>query len=284
MGHNSRSSNTGTCSLFLDFHATLIFDLYTLLSFEKILRVAAEEGAVDSNFLALVIAPLDRLIGVESDVTPVQTRELFIVVEIILTLDHGGELLGLAFPFDSHDALDEARAARNEGFNEVLHCPFAWECLRGEVAGGKCAAEAGGFVEVDVVKAREMGAVAEAVFALILVASLYIIRAEPRPRYGSKKKLTEKSRRFEKIGSALFILGVAWVANDEVHREDFWVEAKVVIQLGGEKSLVGLASAEALVLDVIDDDGGVVVDFVKDRLVKIHCGDVDPQTSSRSVA
>jgi len=257
VGHNSRSSNTGTCSLFLDFHATLIFDLYTLLSFEKILRVAAEEGAVDSNFLALVIAPLDRLIGVESDVTPVQTRELFIVVEIILTLDHGGELLGLAFPFDSHDALDEARAARNEGFNEVLHCPFAWECVRGEVAGGKCAAEAGGFVEVDVVKAREIGAVAEAVFALILVAS-------------------EKSRRFEKIGSALFILGVAWVANDEVHREDFRVEAKVVIQLGGEKSLVGLASAEALVLNVIDDDGGVVVDLVKDRLVKIHCGDVDP--------
>ncbi len=37
-----------------------------------------------------------------------------------------------------------------------------------------------------------------------------------------------------------------------------------MVQLRGKKSLVGLAGAEALILDVIDDDGGVVVDFVKD--------------------
>lgn len=36
------------------------------------------------------------------------------------------------------------------------------------------------------------------------------------------------------------------------------------------ESLVGFASAEAFILDVIDDDGGVVVDFVKDRFIENH--------------
>lgn len=49
-----------------------------------------------------------------------------------------------------------------------------------------------------------------------------------------------------------------------MYREDFGVKREVVVQLRGKKSLVGLAGAEALILDVIDDDGGVVVDFVKD--------------------
>ena len=40
------------------------------------------------------------------------------------------------------------------------------------------------------------------------------------------------------------------------------------------ESFVGLASAEAFILDVIDDDGGVVVDFVKDRFIEIHYDDM----------
>ncbi len=49
-----------------------------------------------------------------------------------------------------------------------------------------------------------------------------------------------------------------------------------MVQLRGEKSLVRLASAEALILDVVDDDGSIVVDLVKDRFIKLHCDDVDP--------
>ena len=171
VGHNSRASSPSTCSISLEFHETLVFQFYALLSFEKILRVAAEKRAVDSNLLALVVHPFDRLIGVESDVTPVQPRELFVVVEVILTLDHSGEALVLAFPFNGHDALNKTGAARNEGFNEVLHCPFAWKGLGGEIACGEGAAEPSGFVEVDVVEAGEAGAVAETVFALVLVAA-----------------------------------------------------------------------------------------------------------------
>lgn len=38
---------------------------------------------------------------------------------------------------------------------------------------------------------------------------------------GNGKKLTKQSRGLEEVGGALFVLGVARVANDEVHREDF---------------------------------------------------------------
>lgn len=85
--------------------------------------------------------------------------------------------------------------------------------------------------------------------------------------------LTKKSRGFEEVGSAFFVLRVAWIANDEVHRKDFWVKGEIVVELRGEKPLVGLASAEALVFDVIDDDSGVVVDLVEDQFIKVHCDD-----------
>ena len=97
----------------------------------------AEKCAVDSDFLALLIHSLDRLIGVESDVTSVQARELFVVIEIMIFLNHSGKVLCLVFPFDGHDALDEAWAAWDEGLHEVLHCPFDWKCIGGEVAGCK---------------------------------------------------------------------------------------------------------------------------------------------------
>lgn len=131
----------------------------------------AEQRAVDGDFLPLAIHSLARLVGVESDVTPVQARKLFVVVEILLTFNHGGEILCLAFQFTGHDALDEARPTWDEGLDEALHRPFAGESLGGEVAGGERAAEAGGFVEVDPVEAGEVGTVAEAVFALVLVAT-----------------------------------------------------------------------------------------------------------------
>ena len=171
MGHNPRASSSVTRGLFLECHATLGFHLHTLLGVEKVLRVAAEKCAVDSNLLTLLVHPLDRLIGVEGDVTPVQARELFIVVEVILTLDYGGEVFSLAFPFDGHYALDETRATWNERFHKVLYRPFSWESLGREVARCEGTAEAGGFVEADVVKACEMRAVAETVFALVLIAA-----------------------------------------------------------------------------------------------------------------
>lgn len=173
MGHDSRARATGssTSGLFVEFHATLICHLYALLSFEKILRMAAKERAIDSNLLALVVHPFDRLVGVESHVAPMQAWELFVVIEVTFTLDHSGELLGLTFPLNGHDAFDKAGAARNEGFNKVLNFPFAWKGLGGEVARGECATEASGFVEVDIVEARERGAIAKAVLALVLVAA-----------------------------------------------------------------------------------------------------------------
>ena len=121
MRHDSGAGSPSPCSLFLEVRATLRFHLYTLLSFEKILRMTAEKYAVDSGFPALVIHSLNRLIDAESDVTLVQARELFVVVGIILTLKHSGEILYLAFPFNGHDALDEAWAACNEGLHKVLH-------------------------------------------------------------------------------------------------------------------------------------------------------------------
>ena len=121
MRRDSGAGSPSPYSLFLEVRATLRFHLYTLLSFEKILRMTAEKYAVDSDFLALVKHSLNRLIDAESDVTPVQARELFVVVGIILTLKHSGEVLYLAFPFKGPDALDEAWAACNEGLHEVLH-------------------------------------------------------------------------------------------------------------------------------------------------------------------
>lgn len=171
MRHDSRASDPSTGSLFFELDTTLRFHFHQLLGLKEILRMAAEQGAVDGDLLALMIHSLDRLVGVESDVAPVQARELFVVVEVVLTLNHRGEVLRLAFPFDGHNALDEARAARDEGLHEVLHGPFAGERFGGEVAGGEGAVEAGRFVEVDVVEAGEVGAVAEAVFALVLVAA-----------------------------------------------------------------------------------------------------------------
>ena len=165
MGHNPGASSSGTRGLFLGFH------LHTLLGIEKVLWVAAEKCPVDSDLLALVVHPLDRLIGVKSDVTPVQAREFFIVVEVILTLNHGRNIFSLAFPFNSHYALDETRATWNERFHKVLYGPFPWKSLGREVARGKGTAEADGFVEVDVVKACEVGAVAETVFALVFIAA-----------------------------------------------------------------------------------------------------------------
>ena len=61
--------------------------------------MTAEKCAVGSDFLTLLILSFDRLIGVESDVMPVQARELFVVVETIFALNHSGEVLCLAFPF-----------------------------------------------------------------------------------------------------------------------------------------------------------------------------------------
>ena len=102
-----------------------------------------------------------------------------------------------------------------------------------------------------------------------------VVRVCSRLWNASRKKLTEESRGLEEVGGALLVLGVAGVANDKVHREDLGIEREIVVQLGREKPLVSLASAEALVLDVIDDDGGVMVDLVKDRFVKLHYVDVD---------
>lgn len=103
--------------------------------------------------------------------TPVQARDFFIVVEVILTLNHGRKIFSLAFPFNSHYAFDETRATWDERFHKVLYGPFPWESLGREVARGKGTAEASGFVEVDVVKACEVGAVAETGFALVFIAA-----------------------------------------------------------------------------------------------------------------
>ena len=155
-------------SFFVELNTTLRFHLHTLLSFEKILWMTAEKGAVDRNLLTLEIHSLVRLIGVESNVAPVQAWELFVVVEVVLALNHGREILRVAFPLDGHHALDETGAARDEGFNKVLNRPCSWESLNGEVTGGESTAQAGSFVETDVVKAAEVGAVAETEFALYL--------------------------------------------------------------------------------------------------------------------
>ena len=113
---------------------------------------------------------------------------------------------------------------------------------------------------------------------------MQVVRVCSRLWNASKKKLTEESRGLEEVGGALLVLGVAGVANDKVHCEDLGIEREIVVQLGREKPLVSLASAEALVLDVIDDDGGVMVDLVKDRFVKLHCVDVDYYKNCGSVA
>lgn len=63
----------------------------------------------------------------------------------------------------------------------------------------------------------------------------------------------------EEVGSALFVLGVACQASEEVHREDFWVKREIVVQLRRDKSLVGIASAMTLIIDVVDNDGSVRV-------------------------
>ena len=135
MCRNPGACHSSTRSLFLELETTLRLHLHTLLSLEKILRMTAEKGAVDRNLLTLKIHSLVRLIGVESDVTPVQAREFFVVVEVVFALDHCGEIPRLAFPLDGHDALDETGAARDEGFNKVLNRPCSWECLHGEVTG-----------------------------------------------------------------------------------------------------------------------------------------------------
>ncbi len=171
MRYDSRASDPSTSSLFFKLRTTLRSHLHRLLGLKEILRMTAEQGAIDGDLLALTIHTLDRLVGVESDVAPVQARELFVVVEVVLALDQRGEVLRLAFPLHGHDALDEARPARDEGLDEVLHGPFAGEGVGREVVRGEGAAEAGRFVEVDVVEAGEVGAVAEAVFALVFVAA-----------------------------------------------------------------------------------------------------------------
>ena len=99
----------------------------------------------------------------------------------------------------------------------------------------------------------------------------------------SRKELTEKSRGFEEVSGALLVLGVTGVANDEMHRKNFWIKREIMVQLRREKSLVSLASAETLVLDIIDDDGGVVIDLVKDRFIKFHYDGVDYCKCCRSV-
>ena len=65
--------------------------------------------------------------------TPVQARELFVVVEVVLALNHCREIPCVAFPLDGHDVLDETGAAWDKGFSEVLNRPCSWERLNGEV-------------------------------------------------------------------------------------------------------------------------------------------------------
>lgn len=46
--------------------------------------------------------------------------------------------------------------------------------------------------------------------------------------------------------------------------QDFWIKGKLwpVSELGGKETVVGVASAKCRVLNVIDDDGRAVVDFL----------------------
>ena len=60
MCRNSGACDSGTRSLFFELDTTLRFHLHTLLSFEKILRMIAEKGAVDRNLLTLEIHSLVR--------------------------------------------------------------------------------------------------------------------------------------------------------------------------------------------------------------------------------
>ena len=71
----------------------------------------------------------------------------------------------------SHYAIDETRVTWAERFHKVLYSPFPWESLGREVARGKGIAEAGGLVEIHVVKACGVGAVAETGFALVSIAA-----------------------------------------------------------------------------------------------------------------
>ena len=230
MGHNPGASSSGTRRLFLECHATLGFHLHTLLGVEKILRVAAEKCAVDSNLLALLVHPPDRLIGAESDVTPVQARELFIVVEIILTLDYGGKVSGLAFPFDGHYALDETRANGNERFHKVLYRPFP-----GKASAGKSRVVKVPWRPVVLSKMMSWKLMKWAPLLKTYLRCTYSRLCEPLElsfTYGvDQQKFTEESRWFEEISGALFVPGVTWVANDEMNGEDFGIEGKIMVQL-----------------------------------------------------
>ena len=43
-----------------------------------------------------------------------------------------------------------------------------------------------------------------------------------------------------------------------------------MVQLREQKSVVGLSSAQALIFDFVDDDGSVMVNSVKDSLIKVQ--------------
>ena len=105
--------------------------------------------------------------------TPVQARDFFVVVEVILTLNHGRKKRFLVSPFQS-TAITLLMRPGPLGMNvSTRSCTahFPGESLGREVAHGKGTAKAGGFVEVDVVKACEVGAVAETGFALVSIAA-----------------------------------------------------------------------------------------------------------------
>lgn len=97
---------------------------------QQILRLATNllEVAVNSDLLTLDVDTLGRLLGLEGDMAPVQTRELRVVVEIVLAFDHGGQVEAVTLPFDGHDGFDKARAGGDEGLDEILNGP----CLASE--------------------------------------------------------------------------------------------------------------------------------------------------------
>lgn len=130
-----------------------------------------------SDLLALHILPLDTFIRLKCHVAPVQAWQCLVVVEHILTLDYGIELLSLLTqPLGCHDALDQAGTSWDEGFHEILNCPFASAEGRGrEITCAKDPAKPSLWVECDVVMRREAGAIAEAVLALVFVATWKIV-------------------------------------------------------------------------------------------------------------
>ena len=55
-----------------------------------------------------------------------------------------------------------------------------------------------------------------------------------------------------------------------MHSQYFRVKVEIMVELRGQKTIVGFPNSKTLVFDIIDDDLGVVLDFVEYGLVELH--------------